>query len=841
MKKILSAILTVTTLLGCFVFSVSAEGETPSITENLVVAYDFEGNTKDYQLSDKAPAGNVNDDLTIANEVTIKDGVATVGSDQTSRLYAANTADLKGMSGYTVYVKVKASGTYNGSVSDFINMPGLFRGFINAAGYKIGGTHATNWSYGYTAPKLYTFTDGDDDWFYVAYTAHVDTENQKLVLYTYCSNDGSQYTSSEIKEIAFTDGTVGISDVASATINLAFSTQGITYSLDDVMIFNKALSDTEVQQISSIKLDIKKDYKKNLVVAYDFEGKTEVAQLSDKAPAGSVDNTLTKAGTASKFTIANGIATVTSGDNRSYLKCSPGADLSGLTEYTVYMRVKHSGQAIQNASYINAGGMCRWKIASDANNITKSSFDVNYRPKPTTGSYVNNTGGIEINTTAWMNVAMSVKLDKVNGTAAIEVYCSADNGLTYTKTFTKEWTGLEVSDLTSGDISFGLSNGTSTSSEFEMSYDDIMIFNKALSLGEVAEITSFKLADYKDSMVVAYDFEGADATKQLKDKAPKGSANDLTENGEGLSVTNGVTFCSEAESRYKLTAGDDLSNLSEYTIYTKAKYTGSYGEKWAYFFKGGNVGNLFVTTDNAVELRMNSNAGQAKQITGLEANTWLYFAVAVTLNGTNMKVTWYYSTDGVAYDQLTASYSVSATEMTFGNDKGTIELGRCDDGKVTVSYDDVMIFNRALSYGEVTELSTVKLSQDRLGYVGHQTRNVTATSYDIRFVSVIDSTDYDSVGYDIVVWNNGRKEAELNYPCNTVYDKIVELDFDRTSAELGGKYIFAVGLKGFDVIDGTVKFEVTPYYYQNGQKKDLTTVEVVYVNGVRTSSTYVYD
>ena len=179
--------------------------------------------------------------------------------------------------------------------------------------------------------------------------------------------------------------------------------------------------------------------------------------------------------------------------------------------------------------------------------------------------------------------------------------------------------------------------------------------------------------------------------------------------------------------------------------------------------------------------------------------------------------------------------------MTFGNDKGTIELGRCDDGKVTVSYDDVMIFNRALSYGEVTELSTVKLSQDRLGYVGHQTRNVTATSYDIRFVSVIDSTDYDSVGYDIVVWNNGSKEAELNYPCNTVYDKIVELDFDRTSAELGGKYIFAVGLKGFDVIDGTVKFEITPYYYQNGQKKDLTTVEVVYVNGVRTSSTYVYD
>lgn len=135
----------------------------------------------------------------------------------------------------------------------------------------------------------------------------------------------------------------------------------------------------------------------------------------------------------------------------------------------------------------------------------------------------------------------------------------------------------------------------------------------------------------------------------------------------------------------------------------------------------------------------------------------------------------------------------------------------------------------------------MKVSQDRLGYVGHQTRNVSSSFYDIRFVSVIDSLSYDSIGYDIVVTADGEEKADITHYCTEVYDRILELDYDRTSAQLGGKYIFAVGINGFDITAGEVVFEVTPYYYLNGSKVPLTTVNVTYTDGVLTSSAYVYN
>ena len=131
-----------------------------------------------------------------------------------------------------------------------------------------------------------------------------------------------------------------------------------------------------------------------------------------------------------------------------------------------------------------------------------------------------------------------------------------------------------------------------------------------------------------------------------------------------------------------------------------------------------------------------------------------------------------------------------------------------------------------LDTAEVAELSTVKVSEDRLGFVGYQTGNKTETSYDIRFVSVIDSLEHDSVGYDVVVTKDGVEQGKVTHYCETVYGKILEMDFERTSAQLGGKYIFAFGIRGFNIMDGEVVFTVTPFYYDGTTKVSLTSVEI---------------
>ena len=165
-------------------------------------------------------------------------------------------------------------------------------------------------------------------------------------------------------------------------------------------------------------------------------------------------------------------------------------------------------------------------------------------------------------------------------------------------------------------------------------------------------------------------------------------------------------------------------------------------------------------------------------------------------------------------------------DYTDFSNTGTIELGNCNVEGMTVCYDDVMIFNRALNAGEIAGLSTMNISRDRVGFVGFQTRNVTADSYDIRFVSVIDSLDYQEIGYDIVVKNGDTVVTTTSYTCRKVFSKIVAMDYDKTAEELGGQYIFAVGINGFDQMANGTSFVVTPYYKDANGKHSLASVQI---------------
>lgn len=263
MKNIFGIVLVVVLLLSAAVFAmpVGAAG----ISDHLVAHWDFVGNDLDTQLSDKAPAGKSSDKLIVAGNVTIQNGVATVPSTAGSYLYALNQDDLNSFTEFTAFVKLKASGTPTG-FADFISKDGayLFRGFINnnncteteyGLDCRLKGQFGLSWVFanGGLFPKT-----GD---LYIALTAALDTTKGKVTLVSYYSTDGVNYHASIAKELDLTDSVLGTtSDYSANPLTGALvlgkhagsnrdKDMGVTFALDDVRIYNKALTENEVKSI----------------------------------------------------------------------------------------------------------------------------------------------------------------------------------------------------------------------------------------------------------------------------------------------------------------------------------------------------------------------------------------------------------------------------------------------------------------------------------------------------------------------------------------------------------------------------------------------------------------
>ena len=98
MKRTLSVMLVLTMLCGCFAFpAFAADTASADLKSSLVVAYDFEGNTTDFQLMDKATAeNNAADNLKVSKgTVTIENGVATAVRRDTHEKVQLNLENIK--------------------------------------------------------------------------------------------------------------------------------------------------------------------------------------------------------------------------------------------------------------------------------------------------------------------------------------------------------------------------------------------------------------------------------------------------------------------------------------------------------------------------------------------------------------------------------------------------------------------------------------------------------------------------------------------------------------------------------------------------------------------------
>jgi len=142
--------------------------------------FQYMDKSMDFSTAENNAANNLSASGT--GVVTVENGVATVPNTATpATLKTTTITDLKELSGYTVYMKVKANGSYSGSWVNLINISGFFRTYISAkkdSAYTLAATQKGNANYAYTYPTELTFTE--DQWIYMAYTLDFDGTTGKM-------------------------------------------------------------------------------------------------------------------------------------------------------------------------------------------------------------------------------------------------------------------------------------------------------------------------------------------------------------------------------------------------------------------------------------------------------------------------------------------------------------------------------------------------------------------------------------------------------------------------------------------------------------------------------------
>ncbi len=379
-----------------------------------------------------------------------------------------------------------------------------------------------------------------------------------------------------------------------------------------------------------------------------------------------------------------------------------------------------------------------------------------------------------------------------------------------------------------------------------------------LALPTVAILPVSAAGDLTDGLVVAYDFEGETETDQLADKAPNGTTADNLKSAENSTVANGLLKSTNATSNKAETekkAFADLTNITEYTVYTKVKL-GNVGTKTSGTVEFLTIGGFFTlristvnTSTHQYALGIRSSTNGWKDSTALSGNAgelangfftneeYMYMAFALKLDNGTLTMNSYYSVDGVNYTNIKNEFTnITATSWTAGNTTAGLRMGWNLQNFCEVYYDDLFIFNRALDATEVVQLSSLKVSQDRVGYIASQETAVAGGKFDVRFLATIDELTYDEVGFKINVKATGVDKT-VEQKCSTVYDSIIGMDETYTSKQLGGKYILALGIRGMNVYEGNTTFTVTPYYVKDSVKTECTSYTVIYNNGEFVSAT----
>lgn len=256
--------------------------------------------------------------------------------------------------------------------------------------------------------------------------------------------------------------------------------------------------------------------------------------------------------------------------------------------------------------------------------------------------------------------------------------------------------------------------------------------------------------------------------------------------------------------------------------------TSTYGDsKWCMAFSG----SAYVTWkyDTAMSISSYSlfTGGDTHVNPGRNPQTW-------TLYGSNDGSEW--STVDARVDDYTmgatsigeytfylntpsAAYTYFKLEITKIRDGGCLQLG---------------------------EIILHEAQAQSVNFYGYQVSKTKSPTYDVRFLSTINSAEFESVGYQMIVTYNGKTSDPYTYTTKTVYEKILGtvdgVEEEYTAAQLdGGTYIVALTLTGIAANAGDVTIVIKPFTVTDGATTYGYTYQLVLNAGEQVSFARIAD
>ena len=688
------------------------EGETPTPNDYLVAHWDFEDDGTGNALKDKASAGTNADDLTIydasgeaqaTTDITVENGVATVKGDASLR--AVDSADLDITGELTIFtrMKVDAIGWYTlaskGTDGTYkLSMAGLGGNGGN------GGVFFRHNTFCWSGSAFPT-----NVWREVATVVDYNADGN-MVVQIYISNSTSTSSSSDFtlyKEQVYEGTTaLGTNDTPfiigniNGTNNDATATS--TRQFDDFRLYNKALT---VEELAEVMPDT--SVEESLVAHWDFEDDGADNELKDKATESATADDLTVynaecvAQETEDISIENGVATIKGG---AYLRAEDSVDLNITGELTLLMKVQLSGLPQDIYYLVNKGTL-------------SNAYSVMTNPNSWWG--LRHAGGYKFQsasllpTNQWTTLAVVVRYDS-SGDMVLDYYSDVEGGATgLSKVATKD-PDVGRKALTVSNAPFYIGNtctesgaDKTTSINITRQYDDVRIYNKALTAEQLAEVYT---EDEDDSSLVAHwDFNGTDETTQLADKA--NGENPLSIGYANATPTGAVTL-SDGKATitgdgYLRAAAAGLNITDSMTVFVRAKVDKLDWYKLLSKRSGSNGYEFGTYPPNGMMLTYKENFFANNSIV---ADEWREMAIVV-----NKDEDGFYNyeflmskneatADGgdfVSYVKRrtpVAEHVSANTPLTIGNN-GT--PGSYDATRV---FDDIQIYNRALTTDELAAL-----------------------------------------------------------------------------------------------------------------------------------------
>ncbi len=549
--------------------------------------------------------------------------------------------------------------------------------------------------------RFYIYDGGA--WQSALYTSTSDITKWHNYIGTYDGSSIRIYEDGVEKSSTSYVGSITTSDTGVLAIGRddGYSTRYLNGSLDDVRIYNRALSADEVtrlyQQGATTYLNktlaTNPDLNDGLVGHWTFDGvlNTQITDQSGNGNTGyfgassNATNTLTTIGNIGQAVKMDGV-----GDN-VYI----GSGVLNQIEpngFSIFMWLK-STETTNGRYFFERGGSGSFTVQA------QSSGNAYCRIRNTSGTFLGTPSALVLDG-EWHHVGCSFSTTTKAFTMYVDgASTTSKNAVAFDK-FTDNANWFTIGGRKGG----GFAEGT---------IDDFRVYNRSLSADEITRLyqqgattyinkTIATNPDLNSGLVGHWTFDGADMTLNVADSSGNGNTGYL--NG----FTSTTTAIGAIGQALDFDGVDDYVNIGDsnsvdVTITTisawiKTSQT-SFPNGFAYIvkkdkFTGSGPYTLYTTSNNTFFALRSQDGGNPSVSAGVNPNDGNWHHIVATYDGNTLKI--YYDGDFRNSANYTDTILVNATDVHIGG----WENYRLFDGLI----DDVRIYNRALSADEITRL-----------------------------------------------------------------------------------------------------------------------------------------